>query len=145
MTGAANVMSCTLDQHSKSWESHHHRVLALAGISLETAAGYRLYDVEVIEVSPSVSFLVLLPPVEQVCIAHGQTDQLAERKDCVLLPVQVFETSELRFMLYTLLIVKLVCKRFIKEHTHTHNKKSAQKKKKKKERKQEKISIFVQQ
>ncbi|XP_070186846.1 ankyrin repeat and fibronectin type-III domain-containing protein 1-like isoform X2 [Littorina saxatilis] len=62
------------------------------GISMETASGYRLYDVEVIEVSPNVSLLVLLPPVEQVCIAPGTSNQLAERKDLVLLPVQVFET-----------------------------------------------------
>ncbi|XP_076458760.1 ankyrin repeat and fibronectin type-III domain-containing protein 1-like isoform X2 [Babylonia areolata] len=62
------------------------------GISVETAAGYRLYDVEVVEMGPGVSFLVLLPPVEQVCIAPGQSDHLADRKDCVLLPVQVFET-----------------------------------------------------
>ena len=44
--------------------------------------------------SPQVSFLVLLPPVEQVCLASGATDSLADRKDCTLLPVQVFETSK---------------------------------------------------
>ncbi|KAL8574570.1 hypothetical protein ACOMHN_047287 [Nucella lapillus] len=67
-------------------------VLSSSGISMDQASGYRLYDVEVIEVSPNVSFLVLLPPVEQVCMAPGQSDHLADRKDCVLLPVQVFET-----------------------------------------------------
>lgn len=81
---------------------------------METASGYRLYDVEVIEVSPNVSLLVLLPPVEQVCIAPGTSNQLAERKDLVLLPVQVFETSEywilvpLKLLLYGC-VVCFVC------------------------------------
>ena len=52
---------------------------------------HRLYDVEVIELSPHVSFLLILPPVEDVCIIPGQSDAVVEREDLVLLPVQVFE------------------------------------------------------
>ncbi|XP_025094555.1 ankyrin repeat and fibronectin type-III domain-containing protein 1-like isoform X5 [Pomacea canaliculata] len=68
------------------------KLFSQLGLSIESAGGYRLYDVEVIEMSPSVSFLVLLPPVEQVCMAPGQADHLSESKDFDLLPVQIFET-----------------------------------------------------
>ena len=46
---------------------------------------------EVIELSPQVSFLLILPPVEDVCIIPGQSDEVVERYDFILLPVQVFE------------------------------------------------------
>ena len=48
-----------------------------------------------IELSPHVSFLLILPPVEDVCIIPGQSDTVIEREDLVLLPVQVFEMIHL--------------------------------------------------
>ncbi|XP_067128446.1 ankyrin repeat and fibronectin type-III domain-containing protein 1 isoform X2 [Centruroides vittatus] len=52
---------------------------------------HRIYDMEVIELSPDVSFILILPPVESVCSVAGQTDELTSRTDCIPLPVQIFE------------------------------------------------------
>ena len=65
------------------------------GISEEMSLSYRLYDVEVIELSPQVSFLLMLPPADDLCIVPGQNDEIVERDDFTLLPVQVFEMSKL--------------------------------------------------
>ena len=70
-------------------------ILYFSGISESFASAHRLYDVEVIELSPHVSFLLILPPVEDVCIIPGQSDTVIEREDLVLLPVQVFEMIHL--------------------------------------------------
>ena len=70
-------------------------ILCFLGISESFASAHRLYDVEVIELSPHVSFLLILPPVEDVCIIPGQSDTVIEREDLVLLPVQVFEMIHL--------------------------------------------------
>lgn len=51
----------------------------------------RLYDVEVVELAEGVSFLLVLPPVESVCLVPGQRDELTSRADCLALPVQIFE------------------------------------------------------
>lgn len=56
---------------------------------------HRLYDVEVIEMSKDVSFFLLLPPVEDVCIVPGrETDPFTKHNDLCALPVQVFEISK---------------------------------------------------
>lgn len=54
---------------------------------------FRIYEAEVIELNPEVSLVLLLPPVDSVCSAPGQKDDVTERTDCVLLPLQVFEMS----------------------------------------------------
>ena len=64
------------------------------GISEEASFSHRMYDIEVIELSPQVSFILILPPAEDLCIVPGQNDEIAEREDFMLLPVQVFEMSE---------------------------------------------------
>ncbi|XP_033746779.1 uncharacterized protein LOC117331911 isoform X1 [Pecten maximus] len=56
---------------------------------------HRIYDLEVVEVSSDVTFLLLLPPIENVCIVPGQADDLASKRDFMLLPVKVFETIHL--------------------------------------------------
>ncbi|XP_069124546.1 ankyrin repeat and fibronectin type-III domain-containing protein 1-like isoform X1 [Argopecten irradians] len=56
---------------------------------------HRVYDLEVVEVSSDVTFLLLLPPIENVCIVPGQADDLASKRDFMLLPVKVFETVHL--------------------------------------------------
>ena len=66
-------------------------ISSITGISESFASCHRLYDVEVIELSQHVSFLLILPPVEDVCIIPGQSDEMFEREDLTLLPVQVFE------------------------------------------------------
>ncbi|KAF8782331.1 Ankyrin repeat and fibronectin type-III like protein [Argiope bruennichi] len=50
-----------------------------------------IYDREVIELNTEVSLILLLPPVDSVCSAPGQKDDVTERTDCVLLPLQIFE------------------------------------------------------
>ncbi|XP_067670804.1 ankyrin repeat and fibronectin type-III domain-containing protein 1-like isoform X2 [Haliotis asinina] len=65
------------------------RLLSMLGISPDV--DHRVYDFEVIELSPQVSFIIVLPPAEEVCIVPGQTDDLTDKKDLSFLPVQVFE------------------------------------------------------
>ena len=69
-------------------------------ISENFAASHRIYDVEVIEFSNDVSFILILPPVEEVCLVPGQNDTMTEKKDLTLLPVQVFEMSKLHVLWY---------------------------------------------
>ncbi|XP_055935870.1 ankyrin repeat and fibronectin type-III domain-containing protein 1-like isoform X3 [Argiope bruennichi] len=52
---------------------------------------HRYYDVEVIELSENVSFLLVLPPVDSVCSVPGQCDEITSRPDCIPLPIQIFE------------------------------------------------------
>lgn len=68
------------------------------GVSEDLVSNHRLYDVEVIELSKDVSFLLLLPPVENVCLVPGQSDELSERKEFQSIPVQVFEICKYYFI-----------------------------------------------
>lgn len=56
---------------------------------------FRLYDVEVVDLSPEVSFLVIVPPAESACAVPGQRELLLQRGDFISLPVQVFEMVHL--------------------------------------------------
>ncbi|KAK6171591.1 hypothetical protein SNE40_019746 [Patella caerulea] len=67
------------------------RLFSSLGISQDAGSTHRLYNLEVIEFSPNVSFILVLPSVEDVCIIPGQTDSLIQRNDYTFLPVQVFE------------------------------------------------------
>ena len=58
---------------------------------------HRVYDMEVIELSDEVSFLLLLPPVESVCIVPGETKEV--KKGHLFLPGQIFEMSKFCFVL----------------------------------------------
>lgn len=69
-------------------------VVCVTDISENFAASHRIYDVEVIEFSNDVAFILILPPVEEVCLVPGQNDTMTEKKDLTLLPVQVFEMSK---------------------------------------------------
>ena len=55
---------------------------------------HRLYDVEVLEVAPDVSAIVVLPPAEAVC-SVAENDLNRDRSDLFALPVQIFETLHL--------------------------------------------------
>lgn len=57
-------------------------------------SGHRIYDLEVIELSSDVSFILLLPPVENVCSIVGQKDELSDNLDLIYLPLKIFEMSE---------------------------------------------------
>ncbi|KFM56979.1 Ankyrin repeat and fibronectin type-III domain-containing protein 1, partial [Stegodyphus mimosarum] len=52
---------------------------------------HRYYDVEVIELSEDVAFILVLPPVDSVCSVPGQCDEITSRPDCIPLPIQIFE------------------------------------------------------
>ncbi|XP_022237523.1 ankyrin repeat and fibronectin type-III domain-containing protein 1-like [Limulus polyphemus] len=65
---------------------------------------HRLYDVDVIEMSPNVSFLLVLPPVENVCSIPGQYDDLTSRMDCIPLPIQVFEILHMTTYRYNFIV-----------------------------------------
>ncbi|GFS88706.1 ankyrin repeat and fibronectin type-III domain-containing protein 1 [Nephila pilipes] len=52
---------------------------------------HRFYDVEVIELSENVSFLLVLPPADCVCSVPGQNDEISSRPDCIPLTIQIFE------------------------------------------------------
>ena len=56
----------------------------------------RIYEDEVIELSPEVSVILLLPPADSVCAVAGQSDALFHRPEFLSVPVQVFEMIHLR-------------------------------------------------
>ncbi|XP_076345360.1 ankyrin repeat and fibronectin type-III domain-containing protein 1-like isoform X17 [Tachypleus tridentatus] len=60
-------------------------------IPFEEIGLHRLYDIDVIELSTNVSFILVLPPVDNICSVPGQNDELTSRMDCIPLPIQVFE------------------------------------------------------
>lgn len=62
----------------------------------EDAVNHRLYDIEVIELSPDVSFLIICPPAELSCAVPGQREILLQRGDLLSLSVQAFEMIHLR-------------------------------------------------
>ena len=61
---------------------------------------YRLYDLEVLELSNDVSFLLVLPPVESVC--NSPFDGLDQQShEGTYVPVQAFEMRKFCFALFT--------------------------------------------
>jgi hypothetical protein len=56
---------------------------------------HRMYDAEVVDLSPEVSFLIVVPRAESACAVPGQTEALLQRGDLIALPVQVFEMVHL--------------------------------------------------
>ncbi|CAB0016498.1 unnamed protein product [Nesidiocoris tenuis] len=71
-----------------------NRLLTYMQVSNEQALSHRLYDAEVIEVSPDVSLLIVVPPPEQACSAPGQGEVLLQRPDLIPLPVQASKNSK---------------------------------------------------
>ncbi|XP_078317877.1 ankyrin repeat and fibronectin type-III domain-containing protein 1-like isoform X2 [Crassostrea virginica] len=81
----------TQEEFRKQLSQAAQKLFSILDISENFAASHRIYDVEVIEFSNDVSFILILPPVEEVCLVPGQNDTMTEKKDLTLLPVQVFE------------------------------------------------------
>ena len=54
-----------------------------------------MYDLEVVELSSDISFLVIVPPVETSCSMPGQKELLLQRGEFLALPVIVFEMIHL--------------------------------------------------
>ncbi|CAL8301916.1 unnamed protein product [Lota lota] len=55
------------------------------------AQDFRIYTEEVVEFGVEVSFLLLLPPSDQVCTAPGQNNTFSPRSGFLTLPLQIFE------------------------------------------------------
>lgn len=64
-------------------------------IPLENALTHRVYDLEVIDLSNDVSFIIICPPAEQACSVPGQREILLQRGDLLSLPIQAFEMIHL--------------------------------------------------
>ncbi|XP_051863212.1 uncharacterized protein LOC117573733 isoform X2 [Drosophila albomicans] len=73
-----------------------HRLFASMNIKPADAATHRLYDVEVIEHSRDISFLIVCPSVEASCAVPGQSELLLQRDDLASLSIQAFEMIHLR-------------------------------------------------
>ncbi|CAI9739730.1 ankyrin repeat and fibronectin type-III domain-containing protein 1 isoform X1 [Octopus vulgaris] len=71
------------------------QLLNLMGMA-DQADNHRLYDLEVVELSKDVAFLVLLPPTEDVCIVPGKDiEPFTQYTELLTLPVQVFEMNHM--------------------------------------------------
>ncbi|XP_061562125.1 ankyrin repeat and fibronectin type-III domain-containing protein 1 isoform X2 [Phycodurus eques] len=55
------------------------------------AQDFRIYTQEVLEFGDKVSFLLLLPPSDEVCTAPGQNNPYSPRSGFLTLPLQIFE------------------------------------------------------
>ncbi|KAH8382787.1 hypothetical protein KR009_005240 [Drosophila setifemur] len=73
-----------------------HKLFASMNIKATDATTHRLYDVEVIEHSPDISFLVVCPSAEASCAVPGQSELLLQRDDLASLSIQAFEMIHLR-------------------------------------------------
>lgn len=73
-----------------------HRLFKYMDLSPEDALTHRLYDYEVIELSPEVSFLVVCPRAESSCAVPGHREILLQRGDLLSLSIQAFEMVHLK-------------------------------------------------
>uniref|UniRef100_A0A8D8YBP6 Ankyrin repeat and fibronectin type-III domain-containing protein 1 n=1 Tax=Cacopsylla melanoneura TaxID=428564 RepID=A0A8D8YBP6_9HEMI len=71
------------------------RLFRYMEVTEDDCALHRLYDSEVIEISPEVSLIMIVPPIESACSVPGQRELLLQRPDLLPLPVQVFEMVHL--------------------------------------------------
>jgi ankyrin repeat and fibronectin type-III domain-containing protein 1 len=74
------------------------RLFKYLNVSSEAAMFHRLYDVEVIELNPDISFLIICPSAENAipCAVPGQSDLILKRSDLMCLPLIVHEMIHLR-------------------------------------------------
>lgn len=74
------------------------RLFKYLNISMESALLHRLYDVELIELNPEISFLIICPAAENAipCAVPGQSDLIFKRTDLMCLPLIVHEMIHLR-------------------------------------------------
>ncbi|XP_057264008.1 ankyrin repeat and fibronectin type-III domain-containing protein 1-like isoform X3 [Pezoporus wallicus] len=66
-------------------------LMTLVNIPLQEAKDFRLYSQEVLDFGGQVSFLLLLPPSDDVCTAPGQNNPYTPRSGFLTLPLQIFE------------------------------------------------------
>ncbi|KAM6249964.1 ankyrin repeat and fibronectin type-III domain-containing protein 1-like isoform 3-T3 [Porphyrio hochstetteri] len=66
-------------------------LMTLVNIPLQEAKDFRLYSQEVLDFGGQVSFLLLLPPSDDVCTAPGQNNPYTPCSGFLTLPLQIFE------------------------------------------------------
>ncbi|KAM3859677.1 ankyrin repeat and fibronectin type-III domain-containing protein 1 [Diretmus argenteus] len=66
-------------------------LMAHINIPGNQAQDFRIYTQEVLEFGEKVSFLLLLPPPDEVCTAPGQNNPYSPRSGFLTLPLQIFE------------------------------------------------------
>lgn len=71
------------------------RLLNYLEVNLEDTATYRLYDTEVIDLTPDISFILVVPPPETVCSVPGARESFLQDGELLSLPIQVFEMIHL--------------------------------------------------
>lgn len=64
------------------------------------ARHFRLYSQEVVELGHGVSFLLLLPPADDVCSAPGQSNPYSPLSGFLHLPLQMFELGTDPILIY---------------------------------------------
>ncbi|KAK8721638.1 hypothetical protein OTU49_012675, partial [Cherax quadricarinatus] len=76
--------------HSQLCQSTQ-QLLTQLEVEESTQHQHRLYCREVLELSPDVALLLVMPPVDAVCSAPGQEDALFSQPNLATLPLQIFE------------------------------------------------------
>uniref|UniRef100_A0A1Y1K138 Ankyrin repeat and fibronectin type-III domain-containing protein 1 n=1 Tax=Photinus pyralis TaxID=7054 RepID=A0A1Y1K138_PHOPY len=71
------------------------RLFNYMDISNEDALTHRICDLEIIDLTDDVSFIVVCPSAELSCSVPGQREILLQRGDLLSLPIQVFEMIHL--------------------------------------------------
>ncbi|XP_073345171.1 ankyrin repeat and fibronectin type-III domain-containing protein 1 isoform X4 [Pagrus major] len=77
-------------------------------LPLHQARHFRLYSQEVVELGHGVSFLLLLPPADNVCSAPGQSNPYSPLSGFLHLPLQMFEL--VHFCTYKEKFISLYCR-----------------------------------
>ncbi|XP_033182703.1 ankyrin repeat and fibronectin type-III domain-containing protein 1 isoform X4 [Anabas testudineus] len=77
-------------------------------LPLHQARHFRLYSQEVVELGHGVSFLLLLPPADDVCSAPGQSNPYTPLSGFLHLPLQMFEL--VHFCTYKEKFISLYCR-----------------------------------
>ncbi|XP_069999983.1 ankyrin repeat and fibronectin type-III domain-containing protein 1 isoform X4 [Penaeus vannamei] len=67
------------------------QLLSQLNVEGEAQQQHRLYCGEVLELSPDVSLLLVMPPVDAVCSAPGQEDAIMSQPSLTTIPLQIFE------------------------------------------------------
>ncbi|XP_043082106.1 ankyrin repeat and fibronectin type-III domain-containing protein 1 [Puntigrus tetrazona] len=83
-------------------------LLSYINIPNHQALDFRVYVKEVVELGGGVSFLLLLPPCEEVCSPPGQNHLCSPRSGFLTLPLQIFEL--VHFEAYCPSFIGLYCR-----------------------------------
>ncbi|KAK3865593.1 hypothetical protein Pcinc_028804 [Petrolisthes cinctipes] len=88
-------LTCSPSPAQQVWHSQLNQavvqLLSQLEVDKDAEQQHRLYCGEVLELSPDVSLLLVMPPVDAVCSAPGQEDALLSQPNLTTLPLQIFE------------------------------------------------------